>query len=71
MSGTLCLRSVPVAWLNWRLKAPPKAALMFAGPNCGLRVNPRGVVQRNGIRWRPRIDRTAPGAAGKRACDRR
>lgn len=41
---------VAVAWLNWQMKGDPKAALMFAGPNCGLCVNPRWVVQRKGIR---------------------
>ena len=36
---------VGVAWLNWRLKGDQRAGLMFRGPDCGLCVNPRWVVQ--------------------------
>jgi hypothetical protein len=36
---------IGVAWLNWQLKGDRKAALMFRGPDCGLCVNPKWVVQ--------------------------
>ena len=36
---------IGVAWLNWQLKGDQKAALMFRGPDCGLCVNPKWVVQ--------------------------
>jgi hypothetical protein len=36
---------IGVAWLNWQLKGDQRAALMFRGPDCGLCVNPRWVVQ--------------------------
>ena len=36
---------VAVGWLNWQLKGDRRAAKMFVGPDCGLCVNPRWVVQ--------------------------
>jgi len=36
---------IGVAWLNWQLKGDRKAALMFRGPDCGLCVNPKWVVE--------------------------
>jgi len=36
---------IGVAWLNWQLKGDQKAALMFRGPDCGLCVNPKWVVE--------------------------
>jgi len=41
---------IAVAWLNWQLKADQRAALMFRGPDCGLCVNPRWVVQTKNLK---------------------
>jgi dienelactone hydrolase len=41
---------VAVAWLNWQLKGDKRAALMFRGPDCGLCVNPKWVVQSKNIK---------------------
>lgn len=41
---------VAVAWLDWQLKGDSRARLMFAGPDCGLCVNPRWVVRTKNLR---------------------
>ncbi len=41
---------IGVAWLNWQLKGDQRAALMFRGPDCGLCVNPRWVVQTKNLK---------------------
>lgn len=40
---------IAIAWLEWQLKSDSRSARMFAGPNCGLCVNPRWVVRRKSI----------------------
>jgi hypothetical protein len=41
---------IAVAWLNWQLKGDRKSSAMFEGPDCGLCVNPRWVVQKSHMR---------------------
>jgi len=41
---------IGVAWLNWQLKGDQRAALMFRGPDCGLCVNPKWVVQTKNLK---------------------
>jgi hypothetical protein len=41
---------IGVAWLSWQLKDDRKAALMFRGPDCGLCVNPKWVVQTKNLK---------------------
>lgn len=41
---------IGVAWLSWQLKGDQKAALMFRGPDCGLCVNPKWVVQTKNLK---------------------
>ncbi len=41
---------IGVAWLNWQLKGDERAALMFRGPDCGLCVNPKWVVQTKNLK---------------------
>ncbi len=41
---------IGVAWLNWQLKGDRRAALMFRGPDCGLCVNPKWVVETKNLK---------------------
>ena len=41
---------IGVAWLNWQLKGDQRAALMFRGPDCGLCLNPKWVVQAKNLK---------------------
>lgn len=41
---------IGVAWLNWQLKGDQRAALLFHGPDCGLCVNPKWVVQTKNLK---------------------
>ena len=41
---------IGVAWLNWQLKGDKRAALMFRGPDCGLCVNPKWIVQTKNLK---------------------
>jgi hypothetical protein len=41
---------IGVGWLSWQLKGDQHAALMFRGPNCGLCVNPKWVVQTKNLK---------------------
>ena len=41
---------IGVAWLNWQLKGDQRAAEMFRGPDCGLCVNPKWVVQTKNLK---------------------
>ncbi len=41
---------IGAAWLSWQLKGDQKAGLMFRGPECGLCVNPKWVVQTKNLK---------------------
>jgi hypothetical protein len=40
---------VRAAWLDWRLKGDKQAARVFAGPRCGLCVDPAWTIKKKNL----------------------